>query len=76
MVTLMAMVTWISFLVANGGLPRVLRNDQQLGNHWLRIKLQGDPNNRDALGAQVRIDHHRGQANPLRYSYAQLPQPV
>ncbi|MCR9291924.1 MAG: CRTAC1 family protein [bacterium] len=43
-------------LVANGGLPRVLRNDQSLGHHWLRLKLQGgDASNRDAFGARVRV---------------------
>ncbi|GIW98683.1 MAG: RNA-binding protein [Pirellulaceae bacterium] len=43
-------------LVANSGRPRVLRNDQQTGHHWLRIKLQGTmPSNRDALGATVEV---------------------
>ncbi len=42
-------------LVANGGHPRVLRNDQELGNHWLRLTLQGTKSNRDAIGAQVRV---------------------
>jgi hypothetical protein len=48
-------------LVANGGAPRVLRNDQQLGNHWLRVKLQGDQGNRDAIGAQVRLQSSAGK---------------
>lgn len=48
-------------LVANGGLPRVLRNNQQLGNHWLRIRLKGDQSNRDAIGAQVRLDSATGK---------------
>ena len=41
-------------LVSNGGAPRVLRNDQRLGHHWLRIVLEGHNNNRDAIGAVVR----------------------
>lgn len=41
-------------LVANSGLPRVLRNDQEQGNHWLRLSLEGGPDsNRDAVGATV-----------------------
>lgn len=48
-------------LVANGGLPRVLRNDQKLGNHWLRVKLKGGQANRDAIGAQVRVDSSAGK---------------
>lgn len=37
------------------GPPLLLRNDQQLGNHWLRLKLIGKSSNRDAIGAQVRV---------------------
>jgi len=33
--------------------PRLLRNDQQSGNHWLRLKLIGDRDNRDAIGSRV-----------------------
>jgi enediyne biosynthesis protein E4 len=43
-------------LVANGGAPRLLRNDQKLQNHWLRIKLEGSgKSNRDAAGALVML---------------------
>jgi hypothetical protein len=35
--------------------PRMLRNDQALGNHWLRLKLIGVHCNRDAIGAQVEV---------------------
>ena len=37
-----------------GGPPLLLRNDQHLGNHWLRFKLVGTKSNRDAIGAAVR----------------------
>jgi enediyne biosynthesis protein E4 len=37
-----------------GGAPLLLRNDQQLGHHWLRLKLVGRPGNRDAIGAWIR----------------------
>lgn len=42
-------------LFASGGRPRLLRNDQQTGNHWLRIKLHGSRCNKDAIGATVRL---------------------
>jgi hypothetical protein len=40
---------------ASGRRPRLLRNDQQLGHHWLRLKLHGNgaTSNRDAIGARV-----------------------
>ena len=37
------------------GPPVLLRNDQQLGHHWLRLKLTGTRCNRDAIGAWVRV---------------------
>lgn len=40
-------------LFSSGGSPRLLRNDQQSGNHWLRVRLKGTSCNRDAIGAQV-----------------------
>ena len=42
-------------LTAVGGAPRLLRNDQALGNHWLRLKLVGRTVNRDAIGALVEV---------------------
>jgi enediyne biosynthesis protein E4 len=38
-----------------GGPPLLLRNDQQLGHHWLRLKLVGTVSNRDAIGAWIRV---------------------
>ena len=35
------------------GPPLLLRNDQALGHHWLRLKLVGTKSNRDAIGAWV-----------------------
>ena len=49
LVAVQPMATWTATaistlcLVANGGLPRVLRNNQQTGHHWLRIQLKGGP---------------------------------
>ncbi len=37
------------------GPPMLLRNDQSLGNHFVRLKLVGTRSNRDALGATVKI---------------------
>ena len=38
-----------------GQRPRLLRNDQKLGNHWLRVKLEGKSSNRDAIGSLVEV---------------------
>lgn len=38
-----------------GGPPLLLRNDQRLNHHWLRLKLVGSKSNRDAIGAWVRV---------------------
>lgn len=45
-------------LTQTGGSPLLLRNDQKLGHHWLRLKLVGKKNNRDAIGAKIsaRVD--------------------
>jgi hypothetical protein len=37
------------------GPPLLLRNDQNLGHHWLRLKLVGTKGNRDAIGTWVKI---------------------
>jgi len=42
-------------IAAVGGAPRLLRNDQQLGRHWLRFQLQGTRCNRDGIGATVEV---------------------
>jgi hypothetical protein len=42
-------------LTASGGPPRLLRNDQKLGHHWLQLRLVGPAPNRDAYGATVRL---------------------
>lgn len=42
-------------LTQTGGAPLLLRNDQQLGHHWLRLKLVGTKSNRDAIGAWMHV---------------------
>jgi hypothetical protein len=37
------------------GPPLLLRNDQNLGHHFLRLKLVGTKSNRDAIGAWVTV---------------------
>jgi hypothetical protein len=37
------------------GPPRLLRNDQASGHHWLRLSLRGTRSNRDAIGAVVEV---------------------
>lgn len=37
------------------GHPLLLRNDQQLGHSWVRLRLIGTKSNRDAIGAWVRM---------------------
>ena len=44
-----------AILTASGGTPRLLRNDQQSGHHWLRVKLVGGKPNPEAIGATVKL---------------------
>jgi hypothetical protein len=37
------------------GPPLLLRNDQKLNHHWLRLKLVGTKSNRDAIGARIKV---------------------
>jgi len=37
-----------------GGPPLLLRNDQNLHHHWVRLKLAGTKSNRDAIGAWIK----------------------
>jgi hypothetical protein len=58
--------------------PILLRNDQRLGNRWLRLRLVGSPGkrvNRDAIGAWVEVEAggrtQRQQVMPTRSYLAQ-----
>ena len=42
-------------LFSSGGHPRLLRNDQTTGHHWLRFRLKGTRCNKEAIGAQVEV---------------------
>jgi hypothetical protein len=45
-------------LTANGGRPRLLRNEGGSGNNWIRLVLEGDGkrSNRSAIGARVKLE--------------------
>jgi hypothetical protein len=62
------------------GPPRLLRNDQALGRHWIRLKLVGNRSNRSAIGARVRVQIgdqvlHR-QVMPTRSYLSQVELPM
>jgi enediyne biosynthesis protein E4 len=42
-------------VVQNGRRAVLFRNDQQLGHHWLRVKLEGRTVNRNAIGAVLTL---------------------
>jgi hypothetical protein len=67
-------------LTATGGAPRLLRNDQALGHHWLRLKLVGNTCNHDAIGALVEVEAggtvQRRQVMPARSYLSQVELPV
>jgi hypothetical protein len=39
----------------SGDRPLLIRNDQELGHHWLRVRLVGRSVNRDAIGAELTL---------------------
>ncbi len=63
-----------------GGTPLLLRNDQQLGHHYLRLKLVGTTANRDAIGAwvdfQLGSQRIRRQVMPTRSYLSQVELPL
>jgi enediyne biosynthesis protein E4 len=67
-------------LVPLVGRSRLLRNDQQLGHRWIRLKLVGTASNRDAIGAEVEVHAagpvQRRQVMPTRSYLSQTELPV
>jgi hypothetical protein len=67
-------------LTASGQSPRLLRNDQQLGHHWLRVHLVGTKCNRDAIGSWIELHTAEGvqrrQVMPTRSYLSQVELPV
>jgi len=62
------------------GPPLLLRNEQRLGHHWLRVKLRGRPPNSEAIGAWVELTAggavQRRQVMPTRSYMSQVELPV
>jgi hypothetical protein len=68
-------------LTAAGQPPRLLRNDQQQGHHWLRFRLSGTRTNRDAIGACIEVELADGrklrrEVLPTRSYLSQVELPV
>ncbi len=67
-------------LTQAGGPPVLLRNDQNLKRHWLRLKLVGRKSNRDGIGAWVKVNAGgrilARQVMPTRSYLAQSELPV
>ncbi len=63
-----------------GGPPLLVRNDQETGHHWLRVRLEGEAPNRDAIGARVRLEaggkRQERLVMPTRSYLAQVELPV
>lgn len=63
-----------------GGPPLLLRNDQQLNHHWLRLKLVGTKSNRSAIGALIKVrvggQTFERQVMPTRSYLSQSELPV
>jgi hypothetical protein len=58
------------------GAPLLLRNEQSTGHHWLRVRLEGEGKNRDAIGAWVELKAagatQRRQVMPVRSYLSQV----
>jgi hypothetical protein len=67
-------------IVQNGRRAVLLRNDQQLGHHWLRLQLQGRGSNRSAIGARVDLSaggtRQRRLVMPTRSYLSQVELPL
>jgi hypothetical protein len=63
-----------------GQKPRLLRNDQNLGHHWLRVILKGKESNSRGIGAWVDVkladSTLRRQVMPTRSYLSQVEAPV
>lgn len=72
----------LDLLISNSGqVPRLLRNDQKLGHHWVRFQLTGSgKSNRDAIGAVIELRcgdvTQRRQVMPTRSYLSQVELPV
>jgi hypothetical protein len=67
-------------VVQNGRRAVLLRNDQHLGHHWLRLRLEGRGSNRSAIGARVELTaggvRQRRLVMPTRSYLSQVELPL
>jgi hypothetical protein len=67
-------------VVQNGRRAVLFRNDQQLGHHWLRVKLEGRTVNRSAIGARLMLTSNgvtqRRSVMPTHSYLSQVELPV
>ena len=67
-------------ITQNGRRPALFRNEQQLGHHWLRLRLVGSSSNRSAIGARVELTANgttqRRELVPARSFMAQVEMPL
>jgi hypothetical protein len=67
-------------LTQSGGRPMLLRNEQALGHHWLRLHLVGKGANHDAIGARVEVsaggEEQCQEVMPFRSYLAQVELPL
>jgi hypothetical protein len=70
-------------ITASGARPRLLRNDQQLGHQWIRVRLigNGTTSNRDAIGGRVDVTLKSGRTvskfvSPTRSYLSQVELPL
>ena len=67
-------------ITQNGRRPALLRNDQGLGHHWLRVQLEDRPPNTGAIGARLEltaagVTRHR-EVRPTRGYLSQVERAV
>jgi len=67
-------------VVQNGRRAVLFRNDQQLGHHWLRVRLEGRTVNRNAIGAVLMLTSNgvtqRRLVMPTHSYLSQVEMPV
>ena len=63
-----------------GGRPVLLRNDQELGHHWMKLRLKATPPNVYAIGASVTLiasgKHQYRTVMPARSYLSQVALPI
>ncbi|MDG2054968.1 MAG: CRTAC1 family protein [Phycisphaerales bacterium] len=67
-------------ITQTGDRPILMRNDQELGHHWIRLRLAGDGKNPDAIGARIELTANgvtqRRQVMPTRSYLSQVELPI